>query len=371
MRSNFSLPAHDGLLHVGGAVENPTTLTIDDLQALPAVSRAVTLECAGNGRLDTRPLPVGEPWGGYAVSTAMWTGARLSDVLSQAAPRTAGVELRCEGADSGTYHLTPVLPEDPPLVPPGVRTVPHSRARHRSGGRHPDRLRDERRAVDARPRSAVPAGGAGLVRGGFGEVALAARCPHRALLRRVPDRDLHVPVARPRSRARRPDARPVAHHRSRARHRVGTGHAHDPGESLVRRRTGDPGGPELHRGWRVAPSGPPNCPQDRINGRTGRSSGPVAPADSAFWPAPPTLLDMCSPKCRPGTGSDTATTRSRSPPSMRGETAFPSLETPSVGGRGGLVSRPPEPTGQAAPRASGRGSACTMVSSDTARVSTT
>ena len=31
----------------------------------------------------------------------------------------------------------------------------------------------------------------------------------------------------------------------------------------------------------------------------------------------------------------------------------------------------PEPAGQAAPRASGRGSACTMVSSDTARVSTT
>lgn len=113
VRSNFALPSHDGILHIGGAVENPTTMTLDDLRALPAVERAVTLECAGNGRLDTRPLPAGEPWGGYAVSTAMWTGARLSDVLAHAVPTAAGVELRCEGADSGSYHLTPVLPDTP------------------------------------------------------------------------------------------------------------------------------------------------------------------------------------------------------------------------------------------------------------------
>ena len=68
---------HDGTLEIGGAVENPTTLTLDDLRAMPATERAVTLECAGNGRLATRPLPVGEPWGDYAVSTARWTGALL------------------------------------------------------------------------------------------------------------------------------------------------------------------------------------------------------------------------------------------------------------------------------------------------------
>jgi len=112
VRSNFSLPEHDGTLTVGGAVDQPLTLTLEDLRALPAVEHAVTLECAGNGRLDTRPLPAGEPWGGYAVSTAVWTGARLSDVLQQARPHSDGVELRCEGADSGTYHLTPVRSEE-------------------------------------------------------------------------------------------------------------------------------------------------------------------------------------------------------------------------------------------------------------------
>lgn len=111
VRSNFALPDHDGILAVDGAVEHPLTLTLDDLRAMPAVESAVTLECAGNGRLDTRPLPTGEPWGRGAVSTATWTGVRLSDVLAQARPRADGVELRCEGADSGTYHLTPILPE--------------------------------------------------------------------------------------------------------------------------------------------------------------------------------------------------------------------------------------------------------------------
>ena len=53
VRSNFAVPTHDGTLEIGGAVDNPTTLTLDDLRAMPAVERAVTLECAGNGRLAT------------------------------------------------------------------------------------------------------------------------------------------------------------------------------------------------------------------------------------------------------------------------------------------------------------------------------
>ncbi len=111
VRSNFAVPAHDGSLEVGGAIANPATLMLDDLRRLPAVERAVTLECAGNGRLATRPLPVGEPWGDYAVSTARWTGALLRDVLEQAQPTADGVEVLFEGADHGAYHLEPVLAE--------------------------------------------------------------------------------------------------------------------------------------------------------------------------------------------------------------------------------------------------------------------
>jgi DMSO/TMAO reductase YedYZ molybdopterin-dependent catalytic subunit len=109
VRSNFAVPVHDGILEIGGAVENPITLAVDDLRALPAVERAVTLECAGNGRLETRPLPVGEPWGDYAVSTARWTGALLHEVLERAKPSPDGIEVRFQGADHGHYHLNPVL----------------------------------------------------------------------------------------------------------------------------------------------------------------------------------------------------------------------------------------------------------------------
>jgi len=111
VRSNFAVPSHDGTLEVGGAVENPTTLTLDDLRAMPRYERAVTLECAGNGRLDTRPLPIGEPWGDYAVSTARWTGALLRNVLQQAHPASDGVDVQFQGADHGAYHLKPVLAE--------------------------------------------------------------------------------------------------------------------------------------------------------------------------------------------------------------------------------------------------------------------
>src|SRR5436189_823067 len=111
VRSNFAVPAHAGTLEIGGAVENPTTLTLDDLRAMRAVERAVTLECAGNGRLEMRPLPIGEPWGDYAVSTASWRGALLHEVLERAQPAADGVELRFEGADHGAHHLKPVLAE--------------------------------------------------------------------------------------------------------------------------------------------------------------------------------------------------------------------------------------------------------------------
>src|SRR3954468_12926558 len=109
VRSNFPLPVHDGTLEVGGAVANPLTLTLDSLRSLPAHERAVTLECAGNGRLEMRPLPTGEPWGDYAVSTARWKGVFLQKVLKRANPAAGAVDVLFQGADHGPYHLHPIL----------------------------------------------------------------------------------------------------------------------------------------------------------------------------------------------------------------------------------------------------------------------
>ena len=146
VRSNFAVPTHDGTLEIGGAVENPTTLTLDDLRAMPAVERAVTLECAGNGRLEMRPLPIGEPWGDYAVSTARWKGALLHEVLEQAQPGGG----RRRGPLRGR-RPRPVSPQAGPRRHrpgrPALRALAPPRPRGRSGGGDPDRLRDERRAA--------------------------------------------------------------------------------------------------------------------------------------------------------------------------------------------------------------------------------
>ena len=58
-----------------------------------------------------RPLPTGEPWGDYAVSTARWTGALLTTCSRRPAGATDGVDVRFEGADHGPYHLHPILAE--------------------------------------------------------------------------------------------------------------------------------------------------------------------------------------------------------------------------------------------------------------------
>ncbi|GAA3870137.1 hypothetical protein GCM10022381_11710 [Leifsonia kafniensis] len=111
VRSNFAVPTHDGTVEVGGAVAHPTVLTLDDLRAMPAHEYTVTLECAGNGRLGMRPLPTGEPWGDFAVSTARWTGVLLHEVLAKVGPSAQGVEVLAQGADHGPYHLQAILPE--------------------------------------------------------------------------------------------------------------------------------------------------------------------------------------------------------------------------------------------------------------------
>ena len=58
-------------------------LTMDDLLQLPIYSRAVTLVCCGNRRKEQNMIKQtkGFNWGAAGVSTGVWTGVRLSDVL--------------------------------------------------------------------------------------------------------------------------------------------------------------------------------------------------------------------------------------------------------------------------------------------------
>jgi DMSO/TMAO reductase YedYZ molybdopterin-dependent catalytic subunit len=68
---------------------------------MPSETLVVTLECAGNGRTLFNPPIEGEKWNLGAVSTAEWTGVRLSEVLDRAGVRNSAREVLFRGADGG------------------------------------------------------------------------------------------------------------------------------------------------------------------------------------------------------------------------------------------------------------------------------
>src|SRR5262245_23082776 len=71
VRSNFAIPRLSAPSHrvaIGGNVERPLELGLDDLRQLGTRTIVTTMECAGNNRMSLAPLPTGEPWLGGAVS---------------------------------------------------------------------------------------------------------------------------------------------------------------------------------------------------------------------------------------------------------------------------------------------------------------
>ncbi|HKH18178.1 MAG TPA: molybdopterin-dependent oxidoreductase, partial [Solirubrobacteraceae bacterium] len=97
---HYDIPAVDAeawRLEIGGCVERPLSLSLDDLRAREAVTVPVTLECAGNGRARLAPRPLSQPWLTEAVGTAEWTGAPLAPLLAEAGLRDDAVELLFAG----------------------------------------------------------------------------------------------------------------------------------------------------------------------------------------------------------------------------------------------------------------------------------
>ena len=104
VRSNFDVPVIDAAswcLAIDGAIDTPRSLDLAELQRLPVREMAVTVECAGNARRRMQPVPAGTPWDLGAVSTAVFTGVALRDVLALCAVRADALELVFAGADHG------------------------------------------------------------------------------------------------------------------------------------------------------------------------------------------------------------------------------------------------------------------------------
>src|SRR5262249_42453413 len=87
VRAHFAVPKVDLAnykLTVEGHVENPLSLTLDEVRKLPQVTKPLLLECAGNGRVFLIPQGRGLQWGLGAVGNAEWTGTPLAAILERA-----------------------------------------------------------------------------------------------------------------------------------------------------------------------------------------------------------------------------------------------------------------------------------------------
>ncbi|RMD42453.1 hypothetical protein DV735_g2679, partial [Chaetothyriales sp. CBS 134920] len=89
-------------LTVEGLVENPMTITLSQLIAdYEQVTYPITLVCAGNRRKEQNLVRKtrGFSWGAAGVSTALFTGVVMSDIIKRARPKRNAKYLCMEGAD--------------------------------------------------------------------------------------------------------------------------------------------------------------------------------------------------------------------------------------------------------------------------------
>ena len=101
---HFDIPAADEktwTVDVDGLVERRLTLSMDELRSRPAVTRPVTMECAGNGRVLMPPRAESQPWLLDAVGNGEWTGTPLPGILDDAGLRPEATQLVFTGADHG------------------------------------------------------------------------------------------------------------------------------------------------------------------------------------------------------------------------------------------------------------------------------
>lgn len=89
-----SVDADDWRLEVAGLVDNPMTLTYDDLRNALPVEEYVTLECIGN------------VVGGDLIGNARWKGVRLSAILKEARLGPGVVDVAFEAADGFTNAVS-------------------------------------------------------------------------------------------------------------------------------------------------------------------------------------------------------------------------------------------------------------------------
>ena len=80
-------------------VDQPLTLTLDDLKKFRRVEMVGVVECAGNGRSFYQPRVAGTQWEFGSVGNARWTGVRLARCFAKAGLKDSAAHILFDGAD--------------------------------------------------------------------------------------------------------------------------------------------------------------------------------------------------------------------------------------------------------------------------------
>lgn len=94
-------------LKIEGEVNQPVTLTLDELRKMPSVTMPLLIECGGNGRANFDPNVRGNPWDRGAIGCSEWTGVRMRDVLERAGLKSSAVYTAHYGADPAIGNAEP------------------------------------------------------------------------------------------------------------------------------------------------------------------------------------------------------------------------------------------------------------------------
>ncbi|MCI0841726.1 MAG: molybdopterin-dependent oxidoreductase [Chloroflexi bacterium] len=89
-----SVNANEWRLEIGGLVEKPYSLNLDELRTMPSVEQFVTLECISN------------PVGGDLISNAKWRGVPLWDILEKAVVQPGVVDILFRAHDDYTESIS-------------------------------------------------------------------------------------------------------------------------------------------------------------------------------------------------------------------------------------------------------------------------
>ena len=106
-------------LAISGLVARPTTLTLDQLRALPRKEITSTIECSGSNGL---------PFAQSMIGNATWTGVSLAETLRAAGIKDDGIEVVFYGIDKGDETVRPGTPLEYKYTANFARSMPIAEA---------------------------------------------------------------------------------------------------------------------------------------------------------------------------------------------------------------------------------------------------